>query len=46
MLNVCHFNPIPGTIDFSQNFTFNFCRQSKHDVRSLRYVSKCFVEGR
>ena len=34
-----------GTIDFSRNFfTFNFYGQLKHDIRSLRYVSRCFVE--
>ena len=33
------------TIDFSQTFlTFNFYGQLKHNIRSLRYVSRCFVE--
>ena len=56
MLKVCRFNPIPGwgrggggvigtEIDFSRNcLTFNFHGQLKHDIRSLRYVSRCFVE--
>ena len=41
----CH--KIRTAIDFSQNFlTFNFYGQLKHDIRSLRYVSRCFVERR
>ena len=43
--NFCH--KIPTAIDFSQNFlTFNLYGQLKHGIRSLRYVSRCFVEGR
>ena len=43
--NFCH--KIPTVINFSQNFlTFNLYGQLKHDIRSLRYVSRCFVEGR
>ena len=39
--------PNPTAIDFSQNLlTINFYGQLKHDIRSLRYVSRCFVEGR
>ena len=31
-------------IDFYRNcLTFNFYGQLKHDIRSLRYVSRCFV---
>ena len=41
----CH--KIQTAIDFSQNLsTFNFYGQLKDDMRSLRYVSRCFVEGR
>ena len=43
--NFCH--KIQTAIDFSQNFlSFNFYGELKHDVRSLGYVSRCFVEGR
>ena len=43
--NFCH--KIRTTRDFSQIFfTFDFYGQLKHDTRSLRYVSRCFVEGR
>ena len=32
---------------FPQNFfTFNIYGQLKHDIRSLRYVFRCFLEGR
>ena len=38
---------IPTAIDFSEKvLTFNFYLQLKHDMRSLRYVFTCFVEGR
>ena len=38
---------IRTAIDFSQNFlTFNFYGQLKHDTRSLKYVSRCFVKRR
>ena len=38
---------IRTVIDFSRNFlAFNFYGQLKHDIRSLRYVSRCFVKGR
>ena len=38
---------IPTAIDFSEKvLTFNFYLQLKHDIRSLRYVFTCFVEGR
>ena len=41
----CH--KIQTAIDFSQNLsTFNFYGQLKDDMRNLRYVSRCFVEGR
>ena len=44
-LNFCH--KTPSAIDFSQKFLiFNFYGQLKHDIKSLRYVSKCFIEGR
>ena len=44
-LNFCH--KIRSAIDFSQNFlTFNLYGQLKHDIKSLRYVFRCFVEGR
>ena len=34
-------------IDFSWSYlTFKFYRHLKHDKKSLRYVSRCFVEGR
>ena len=40
--NFCH--KIRTAIDFSRNFLpFNFYG---HNMRSLRYVSRCFVEGR
>ena len=43
--NFCH--EIRTAIDFSQKFvTFNFYGQLKRDIRSLRYVSRCFVERR
>ena len=43
--NFCH--KIRTAIGFSQNFlTFNFYRQLKHDITSLRYVSRYFVEKR
>ena len=43
--NFCH--KIRTAIDFSRNFlTFNFYRQLKHDIGSLSYVSRCFVQGR
>ena len=43
--NFCH--KIRTAIDFSQTFlTFSFYGQLKHDIRSLRYVFRCFVEGR
>ena len=43
--NFCY--KIRNTIDFCQNFlTLNFCGQLRHDIRSLKYVSRCFVEGR
>ena len=42
--NFCH---KIRTADFYRNFlTFNFYGQLKHDMRSLRYVSGCFVERR
>ena len=42
-LNFCH--KIKTATDFSQNFlTFNFYGKLKRDIRSLRYVSRCFVE--
>ena len=38
----CH--KLQTEINFSQNvLTFYFYGQLKHDVRSLRYVSRCFV---
>ena len=43
--NFCYKTRI--TIDFSRNFlAFNFCGQAKHNMRSLMYASRCFVEGR
>ena len=33
--------------DFSRNvLTFDFYGQLKHDIMSLNYASRCFVEGR
>ena len=44
-LNFCH--KYLTAIDFSRNFlNFNFYGQLKHNIRSLRYVSRYFVEGR
>ena len=41
----CH--KIRAAIDIFQNFlTFNFYKQLQHDIKSLRDVSKCFVEER
>ena len=43
--NFCH--KIRTAIDFSQAFlTFDFYGQLKHDIRSLRNVSRCSVEER
>ena len=41
------YHKIGTAVDFSQNvLTFNIYGQLKHDIRSLRYVFRCFVEGR
>ena len=40
--NFCY--KIRTAIDFSLNFlTFNFYGQLNNDIRSLRYLSRCFV---